>query len=638
MQMQLQPSRFFLSLTLLLIAFGLLPAQEVLLSDQAQRHSLPSRVRETAPAQASAAKVTTLTLPFFDDFSNNGLSPDTLKWLFPPLDQCRPTISVQKGLNVPSKGVATFDGVSFQGVKYEIDLSSGDSDTLTSQPIDLSAHSVADSVYLSFFVERGGTGEAPEALDSLVLLFDSTGDHEFMQVWALKGTGSAESNFQLYHVRLDSQFFFHNRFHFKFVSIASLNGELDQFHLDYVYMNAGRTFNDAAFADASITRMEQGPLHPYTAMPRKLYSGSNLMANMQAAVANAGDPATSASLSFTLDDPTGANTFSGTTLVSATVPSLPAFGQEHPTTAAFSDQSANLNNFGAMRVTGIRTGPSDAHSSNDTLRTTYRLDSILGLDDGVSDFAYGLLAPRAFCQEFRIPRADTLVAVWMRFAPSIYYNPLNNQSIDLDGKGFRLVVWDTLGVDSSLSETSGGMNVSYGNGNNAFVRYQLITPVVVPTTFWVGMRQSDGHPIGLGFDKNTTDNSVYYENNNAEFQLSTNIGRLMIRPEFKTTTSITAAPDGHPAADLQFQVAPHPVSGDGIHLLFNGEMSAGRQSFRLVDLQGRELQVWENLPAARSVVLMVPQGLGSGIYLLQATHSSSQGRAASGWTKVQILR
>ncbi|MFN8394340.1 MAG: hypothetical protein U0176_06635 [Bacteroidia bacterium] len=625
-------------MTLLLIASGLLPAQEVLFSDQSIRQPAPSNLRESRP-EASQAKTTTLTLPFFDDFSNNGLSPDTLKWLFPPLDQCRPTLSIQKGLNVPSKGVATFDGVSFQGVKYEIDLASGEADTLTSQPIDLSGLSVADSVYLSFFVERGGTGESPEALDSLVLLFDSTGDYEYMKVWALKGLGSSESNFQLYHVRLDSQFFFHSNFHFKFVSMASLNGELDQFHLDYVYMNAGRTSNDAAFADASITRIEQGPIFPYTAMPRKLYPGSNLMATMQAALANAGDPATSANLSFTLDDPTGANTFSGTTIVSASVPALAGFGQEHPTTAAFSDQSANLNNYGAMRVTAVRTGPADAHSSNDTLTTTYRLDSILALDDGVSDWSYGLLAARAFCQEFHIPRADTLVAVWMRFAPSIYYNPLNNQSIDMDGKGFRMVVWDTLGVDSSLSETSGGMNVSYGNGSNAFVRYQLINPVVVPTTFWVGMRQSDGHPIGIGFDKNSSDNSVYYENNTAEFQLSTNIGRLMIRPEFKTKSSIVAAsPTGHEAVALQFQVAPQPVTSDEIRLVFKGDMSSGRQSFRLIDLQGRELQVWENLTAARTVILPVPQGLGSGIYLLQASHSTGQGHSESGWTKVQIVR
>lgn len=637
MLMQLQPSRVFSTLILLVLTWGSLAAQEVLIADpQVATKALPILRKGSLPA--AQAKTAALSLPFFDDFSNAGLSPDTLLWKFPPLDECRPTLSVQKGLNVPSKGVATFDGVSYFGIKYQIDLATGDADTLASQPIDLSGLSVADSVYLSFFVERGGTGESPETTDSLVLLFDSTGDYEYMRVWALKGLGVAESNFQLYHVLLDTQAFFHDAFRFKFLSVASLNGELDQFHLDYVYLNAGRTFNDAAFSDASVTRMDLSPMHPYTAMPRKLYPGSNLMTAMQATVANAGDPSTSANLSLTLDDPTGANTFSGTTMVTASVSSLAGFGQEHPSFAAFSDQSGTLSNDGAFRVTAVRTGPSDSHSRNDTLVTTYRLDSILAADDGVSDFAYGLQAARAFCQEFHIPHSDTLVAIWIRFAPSIYYNPLNNQSIDLLGKGFRLVVWDTLGVDSSLVETSGGMNVSYGNGNNAFVRYQLIRPVEVPSTFWVGLRQTDGQPIGIGFDKNSTDNSVYYENSLAEFQLSTNVGRLMIRPEFGTNVILASNPEPAASNALIFSIAPHPVTGSDLQLVFAGTGRSGLHDFRLTDLQGRELQVWENLPASRTVILPLPQGLGGGIYLLQATGSDRQGHAVTGWAKVQIVR
>lgn len=632
--MHLQLRRFCLLLLPVIAGFASASAQEVLQSD----FGLPQKTISTSERlsyPASGSKTSTLSLPFFDDFSSDAATPDTSLWFFHPNDTKRPTLSNQKGHNPPSKGVATFDGLNKNGLKYQVDLSTGSADSLTSQPIDLSGLSVGDSVYLSFFIERGGTGEFPENSDSIVVYFDSTGDFEYVQAWGLKGLGSSESNFQLYHVLLDSNVFFHNAFRFKFVNFGSLNGELDQFHLDYVYLNSGRTNTDADFGDVSVARMLKSPMYPYTAMPRKLYPNANLMTATEVLVSNAGDPAGAGNLTISIADPTGNNVFNGTISASAAA-NLAPFESDTASVAAFSDQSSNIVGYGAMQLTAIKNSPNDPHKQNDTLQFTCPMDSILAMDDGVADFGYGLTNARAFCQEFHIPRPDTLVAVWMRFAPSIYYNTQTNQSFDLDGKGFRLVVWDSLSVDSSLVETSGGMNVNYGASMNEFVRYQLITEAVVPTTFWVGMRQVDGQPIGLGFDRNSPDGIIYYETATAEFQRSTNVGTLMIRPEFRTPALPVGVPTMSSNSLISFEVAPHPIASNEIRLVFPEAKGFKDLRFTLVDLQGRVLETWENIAPSREVILPMTNDQSEGLYLLQATGRNGRGETLHGWKKLLI--
>ncbi len=633
--MHLQLRKFYLLLLLITVGFGRMAAQEVLLSDAnlAQKTVLnPAR----APLSGSPLKTTTVSLPFFDDFSSDAATPDSLRWAFHGTDTRRPTLSNQKGHNPPSKGVATFDGVNKNGLKYDADLATGLADSLASQPIDLSGLGVGDSVYLSFFVERGGTGEFPETSDSFVVYFDSTGDFEYVRVWGLKGLGSSESNFQMYHVLVDSAIFFHNAFRFKFVNFGSLNGELDQFHLDYVYLNSGRTQGDADFADVSVTRMLKSPMYPYTAVPRKLYPNGGFMTASEVLVSNVGDPAGAGNLTATISDPTGNNTFSGTTLVTASANNLDPFAKDTVAIALFSDQSANISGYGALQMTTIKNSPNDPHKENDTLSFVCPMDSILGIDDGVSDFGYGLTNARAFCQEFHIPRADTLVAVWMRFAPSIYYNSQTNQSFELEGKGFRMVVWDSLSVDSSLVETSGGMNVHYGTSMNEFVRYPLITESIVPTTFWVGMRQVDGQPIGLGFDRNSPDGIVYYETSTAEFQRSTNVGTLMIRPEFRTPALPVGTLPKANSAIVVFEIAPMPVTSNEIRLVFPESSVLKDLEFTLTDLQGRVLMNWKNIQSSKEVVLPLEGQDAVGIYLLHAQGKDAAGQTRSSWKKLLI--
>ena len=73
----------------------------------------------------------TLTLPFLDDFSQDGIYPSTERWLDKEV-----FINSDLARNMPTVGVATFDGLNEYGNPYSPGSTiSGWADTLTSKSI-----------------------------------------------------------------------------------------------------------------------------------------------------------------------------------------------------------------------------------------------------------------------------------------------------------------------------------------------------------------------------------------------------------------------------------------------------------------------------------------------------------------------
>ena len=121
-------------------------------------------------------------LPFFDDFSQSILYPDSTKWT----DN---NVMVNDGfpLYPPNRNGATFDVLDANGRVYSYAISNAFiAEYLTSVRIRLDsimepeprALTPADSVYLSFYYQPQGNGNAPEELDSLVLQFGLTTEHQ----------------------------------------------------------------------------------------------------------------------------------------------------------------------------------------------------------------------------------------------------------------------------------------------------------------------------------------------------------------------------------------------------------------------------------------------------------------------------
>ena len=160
----------------LVLAFGFFAsqatAQEILTSFRTGNEKVPTR-SNVAPARF---------LPFFDDFSHSTLYPDSTKW-------SDYNVMVNDGFPLcpPNRNTATFDVLDANGRVYDYAISYGFvAEYLTSVRIRLDsimeptprALTPADSVYLSFYYQPQGNGNAPETQDSLVLQFGTTTERQ----------------------------------------------------------------------------------------------------------------------------------------------------------------------------------------------------------------------------------------------------------------------------------------------------------------------------------------------------------------------------------------------------------------------------------------------------------------------------
>jgi hypothetical protein len=121
-----------------------------------------------------------LSLPFYDDFSEITVYPDTSRWI-----DNEAFINAAFPYYPINYGVATLDVIDATGRVYpEATPFTFLADHLTSKPIRLDSVfdpdlgqmkklTPADSVYLSFYYQPQGRGDAPSQYDSLVLQFGS---------------------------------------------------------------------------------------------------------------------------------------------------------------------------------------------------------------------------------------------------------------------------------------------------------------------------------------------------------------------------------------------------------------------------------------------------------------------------------
>lgn len=552
-----------------------------------------------------------LVLPFFDDFSSGSQVPNPGLWAADTAsDNQVPYVSLFKGVHAPSKGVLTMDGAGVNNKYYNSVAGSGEADRLMSEAIDLSALSPGSNVWLSFYLEPGGKGDKPEATDSFVVFFDTTGNGDYAHVWSIKGDSLPNNRFTPILIPLDQSVYFHSAFRFGFQSYGSLNGEFDQWHVDYVYMAQGRNAGDTLFNDISVISFDQGLLSGHTAVPSDHQPMPDFAA-FTTEISNLKGSAFSNELRIRMSDATGGNTLTGD-LGDTSAVSVGAVSFLAAPAGPFTNQS--FTQAGTLRFTAtVDAANADARDANDTLIVDYAIDSLYALDDGIADIGYGLTASRSFCQEYRVPAPDTLTAVWIHFVPTVYYN---GTSTPLEGKAFYLCVWEKLIPDSAQVQQLSGSNVIYPSAFNGFARYPLLSPQLIDSTFWVGLEQYDFMPIGVGFDKNfVNDSKIYYEDASGLFINTTQQGTLMIRPEFGKAV-IVGREEAQRPEQPAFVIAPHPVNGNSFTLLQSSGPMVKSCKLTLRDLQGRIL--FETNPTHQPFPFTVelPAELNAGVHLL----------------------
>lgn len=570
----------------------------------------------------------TLCLPFFDDFSNLNAFHDSINLSCPDTvfntdpsevypnhlfwDDSTAFVNATYPILPPTYGVVTLDGLRANGRPHNELVTNAPADTLTSKPIFLGG-GLVDTVYLSFYYQPGGFGDFPESDDSLILEFRDE-DGIWDRIWFARNTeGEVNQPFRQVMVPVADAQYLYDGFRFRFRNRANTKGNNDHWHLDYIYMDEDRSFNDTLFRDVSITSPPTPFLKRYRQMPWKqlrdhqdeeigeshsiqLINNFNTIINTgyqyRAFETYTGDEVVAPTLPIVLNfDP-----------FSTTLGSFDAFTIP-PETPGYDDDSLSVT------LEYTVDGAGDIQRLNDTIRQELDFYNYYAYDDGTAEKAYALngtgaqLAVRFFAHE-----PDTLREVYIHWA-----------YIDGDKSSlfFSLKVWSA--IDTTLTSSSETvlyqadfLTPKYVDSINGFYVYQLTdflgnpTPVVVDSFFYVGWLQSQADFLNVGFDKNSVANDNVFYNTGGNWQRSEIAGAIMIRPQVGGDYSVYT---GQTEVDREtdWSIYPNPV---GERIYFEGPV-IGKQ-YRITDMTGRVVQTGQLTQAAIEAGAWAP-----GMYLLE---------------------
>ncbi len=595
--------RFVLSF-LLLFCTTWLQAQEYTAPLRENRDLLKPGLHRTS---GTAARPTLLGLPFFEDFTDYDLYPVQERWT----DQLV-YINNTMGVNMISRGVATFDALDKKGVPYDTVVAYHQvyADSLTSQPVDMNSNSPADSVYLSFFYQPKGNGFAPRPADSLMLyLLKSNGTWE--KVWSMGG--DTLQPFRQVMIAVTDTGYFNSGFQFRWVNLATKGISDSHWNLDYIRLDKGRNYLDTAIRDIAFTREPLSILNDFTAMPFRHFKtnpASFLATELNSTLRNNGNIQQNIVAGYTARVQA-----TGTSLGSGTANTLlPAYGSVTRTFPMYNagaytppDPNGRVVYEHAYYCNSNYPGESKV---NDTTVFRQVFDQYFAYDDGSAEQAYYLNllpnAPGTTAVEYAVYQPDTLRGIAIR---------LPRQVPSAVQKEFSIVVYKDIafnGGSNQLVYQEDFLLPAYEDTANKLSVYRFEQPQLLNTgVFYIGIVQPAGgisDSLYIGLDVNRTGGNHRYYNVDGTWQSSQIDGALLLRPLVGPALPVTAITD-KTKNQLSWSLAPNPAQ-DYIHVRVAGK---GPFNYRISDVQGRILDSGQTSGDAD-----IPVGrLSPGMYFLQ---------------------
>ncbi len=527
--------------------------------------------------------------------------------------------------NIQTLGVASFDGLDENGYPYDFTstIAAGEADVLTSKPIDMSSKNIGDSIYFSFIVQPGGLGEAPESSDSLILQFYSPLTGEWATVW--RTTGYTSSTFDIQLLPMLNALYLQNGFQFRFKSYGSLTGSLDVWHIDYVYIDEDRHYDDTFIGNLAYTEPSPSFIKNYSAMPWPHYQHDpdyNIKDIITVRTYNSSDvDAIVANTNSAMKEyfrgniqnilPYQFGTHNAIAFSDLNLSyDLPASGWFDPNLA---DTCAD---FEIIQYFSAPTLFETDLLGNDTLRHTQHFSNYYSYDDGSAEAAYGLVsngAQLAYQYTLSPGLTDTIRAISMHFSPSVH---------DVSNSLFFLQIWDDYQgepgnliytTDQTVPET---YTPQYNIGNNGFYEYVLPEKVAVSGTYYVGWKQSSSDRLNIGFDKNIDNKDKIFYKLSTTWQNTGFEGSLMMRPVFVSDKDILLSVNNN-VWDPSISIYPNPASDIVNIKIEDSEIS----SYELYDMQGKI--VLQNFVNDNQATLNV-NSLTNGLYIISLRNEQNQ--------------
>lgn len=472
-------------------------------------------------------KPTTLSLPFFDDFTDADDVPN-------------PTLWNNKGVYLSntmtdkqfSRGVAVFDATNLDGQAYDSTEQHSQvwADSLSSQAIDLSTYSPADSLWLSFFYEAGGNGFAPKMDDSFCLFFLNK-QNKWIKVWKTHPFSSDSLNYQM--IAITDSDFFHSGFSFRFVNKAIFGISNSTWILDFVYLDKSRTSSDSAINEVAFTIPPTPLLKDYRVMPYPHFKTNPTQFSHDSVFAfirNNGSMSANLTYGFEAKE-----IATGNSIGSGTGNQLfPGYEVGKLTFPSFSLNNLNATGNKAKVETKFFTNSlySGESTENDTIISHQLFDDYFAYDDGTAELAYFLKvfndAPAITAVEYELFIPDTLRGVSIYFPRTV---PLASN------KEFSLIVYKDIAVNGGKDEIIYQQDYYLPElqlGLNQFHTYSFDHPVAMESgIYYIGLMQAAGgysDSLYIGLDIHKKNGNYRYFNVEGIWESSQIDGAVMIRP------------------------------------------------------------------------------------------------------------
>lgn len=652
-------NKHLLNIFLLLAIPALAVSQEVITGLQVN-----SRVKQMADkSSASRQAAEPLLLPFFDDFSDSQVFPDQLRW-----SDTDAFINDDYSKNPPTVGVATLDAIDDQGRLYSnASPFPFMADFLTSQPIRLDSLfspvkriiTRADSLYLSFYYQPQGYGNAPGKYDSLVLEFLAPGETSsyiismdtilngvdttlydtlfiegWRHVWSTAGQSlqsfyaKDSSWFRQVLVPVDdSAMFYTSEFRFRFRNYASLASAIlpdwqsngDQWNIDYVYLNIGRSAADTLHKDVAFAAKAPPMLKNYTSMPYNQFRSNfvnEMKSNLNMRLTNLDNENYNISYGYKVTQEyrppfyeySGGNYFIPPYIKSG-YSDYPAFASP-PVNFVFPIGTQEKMFFTTTHY--ITTGANLTRRQNDTVKHVQVFANYLSYDDGTAEAGYGLTPAGAqLAYKFKLNRPDSLLAVQMYF----------NQTLTGGNvKSFYLNVWnDFFGEPGDLIYSRFGYEPAYEDSLNKFFTYELDSVLNIEArlfpnlTFYVGWEQTTEDNLNIGYDFNNDASAHTYYRTYGKWRQSIYPGALMMRPVLGKLKVMNIPED---AIAQKLKIYPNPASNGQVWIDLPENVNKQDVTTTILGTDGKMLL---NRPYQRETDISL---LAPGFYIIQLTDRS----------------
>lgn len=560
----------------------------------------------------------TLQLPFREDFSTSKLFPDTARWMNNYV-----YVNGDFGINPPTYGVATFDYLDPFGHPYTpLGSGSAPGDSLTSKPINLTVYQgnplgPGDSVYLSFYVQPQGRGEAPDASDILYLEFKNE-FNVWERVWEQKG--SALTPFQQVIIPIDSSRFFHPGFQFQFINYTRQSGNLNHWHLDYIFIDKDRRMAVTHYDDYAVQTQPTSLLKNWASMPWHHFqaaSSSEAADSVFFNVSNLNNATLNIEVRYS--ESNEGNVLNATQF-SANAANVPPAGWERRRFRSYDFSGLSGKKVIIDRRYELRE-PSviNRYTDNDAIETEQVFDNYFAYDDGTAEGGFGWDSDVPFpggtgriAVKYRLNVPDTIWAIGMFF---------NQSRIDVSRQSFTLKVWKSITIGGNARDDIEYASYAitapvYTNERNGYYLFKLDTPLVLPSgDFYIGWTQQGTFNLNVGWDMNygyvankEGKNPGIYYNILGDWRPWDVSGAPMIRPYIGSEPLIASV--ANPTVS-RCSVYPQPVKEwltiEGMETEFD---------YSIYSLEGREVQGGK---ADGNKINF--SRLGNGIYVLQCLGS-----------------